>query len=453
VLLSLRGGLFSEDRFDGQPFTESGSRVDYLRGGLALAGASGSRLEAVGFASAADIHGRFASIPASRASFTPASEQLEGPSNTLGGSLIWTSRALGAHRLTVGADGQRVTGDALDEASFSAGRFTLSRRAGGTHRLLGSFVQDLLSVGRYRIAATLRLDDWRTSDGYRQETDLASGRITRDERALGRGRTTPTGSLGVKRTLGAGLALRGMLYRSFRAPNLRELTRPVRSGPGVIEPRFDLRPETLLGSELGVDYDAGGASAHATLYWNRLDDFVAPVTVARAGATGRVIPPCGFISAGAACLQYTNLARVRSLGIEAGGGFSHRSGFALGMDYALNRTEVVEAGGEPQLLGNEVRLTPRHHLALRARYTRPRFEAAVSGRYLGSRWGDDLNSFRVRDSFVVDLRLSRRLHERVQAFASVENLFDSVWEIGRDTNGLITVGTPREARAGIRFRY
>ena len=54
---------------------------------------------------------------------------------------------------------------------------------------------------------------------------------------------------------------------------------------------------------------------------------------------------------------------------------------------------------------------------------------------------------------IVDLGLSRPLTSHAELFLNLENLTDTRIETGRNTDGLVNVGTPRFAFGGIRVRW
>ena len=72
-------------------------------------------------------------------------------------------------------------------------------------------------------------------------------------------------------------------------------------------------------------------------------------------------------------------------------------------------------------------------------------------RYVGSAFDDDRNERRLGDFVVLGLGLSRELWPGWTAFARAENLLDRDVEVSRSADGLITLGTPFSAHAGIRI--
>jgi iron complex outermembrane receptor protein/hemoglobin/transferrin/lactoferrin receptor protein len=68
------------------------------------------------------------------------------------------------------------------------------------------------------------------------------------------------------------LTLLATVDRSFRAPNLDDLTARQQSGPGFLFENAGLRAETAYGAELGARYDSGGAVVEAWGFASRTYD-------------------------------------------------------------------------------------------------------------------------------------------------------------------------------------
>jgi outer membrane receptor protein involved in Fe transport len=67
----------------------------------------------------------------------------------------------------------------------------------------------------------------------------------------------------------------------------------------------------------------------------------------------------------------------------------------------------------------------------------------------GPQFEDDLNVFTLRRATVVDVFGSRALAKWANAFIAAENLFDSIYDVGRTP--VLTTGLPRTVRAGVRL--
>lgn len=263
------------------------------------------------------------------------------------------------------------------------------------------------------------------------------------------------------------LSLRGSYYQGFRAPTINELFRPFRvrndiTEAGVTKRDEKLDPERLIGGEVGIDYSpARNLLAKLTAFWNEVEDPVANVTIGVAPqppASGVTIQPCGFVPAGGVCRQRQNLDRTRIRGIEAEVEYRPYAFLTLSGSYLFNETEVLSAPRQPELEGKRIAQVPRHQFALKLIYTNPALvNVSVQGRYVGDQFEDDINSLRLGDYFVVDLMLWRSIPvPRVSAselFLAVENLFDRTFEVGKTTDGIVTIGAPLLVHGGIRIRF
>jgi outer membrane receptor protein involved in Fe transport len=75
----------------------------------------------------------------------------------------------------------------------------------------------------------------------------------------------------------------------------------------------------------------------------------------------------------------------------------------------------------------------------------------VQARASSEQFDDDLNQFRLEPYAQVDLYASRRVSERVEVYAALENVFNSRYSIGRTP--VRTVNSPVNGRVGIRFGF
>ncbi len=183
-----------------------------------------------------------------------------------------------------------------------------------------------------------------------------------------------------------------------------------------------------------------------------MSDAITDVTIQEAETSG-VIQPCGFVAAGGVCRRRDNVGTLRSIGLETELEVRPAGAWLLAVNHQYNPTEVTDAPGRPDLIGNEVQGSPRHRAMLRVGHIDPStLEAVATARYLGARFDNDLNTGEIAASFLLDVRLRRQLTSRLSAFASVQNLFDAVAEMSHDANGFIRVGAPRTLVGGLRVR-
>jgi len=66
-----------------------------------------------------------------------------------------------------------------------------------------------------------------------------------------------------------------------------------------------------------------------------------------------------------------------------------------------------------------------------------------------AQFDDDLNAFRLRPYFTMDLYAAYRFRKWVEVFTAAENIFDSRYDIGLTPNR--TIAGPRFVRFGFRF--
>jgi outer membrane receptor protein involved in Fe transport len=76
---------------------------------------------------------------------------------------------------------------------------------------------------------------------------------------------------------------------------------------------------------------------------------------------------------------------------------------------------------------------------------------SLQGRISGRQFDDDANRYLLHGYFRLDAYASRDFGRHVTFFAAAENLFDRSIEVGRTP--VLTLGTPRVARAGLTLRF
>jgi outer membrane receptor protein involved in Fe transport len=263
-------------------------------------------------------------------------------------------------------------------------------RVSGRQRTAAAYVEDIVTLTpRLTATAALRVDRWR---------DTAwSPRATLLFRANDR------------------LAFTAAAYRAFRAPTLNELIRGFRVGNVVTLANKDLGPERLSAIEAGVR----SGPLRATLFSMTTTDTIANVTLS---TTPSLITR-----------QRRNFGSSRSRGVELD--FEQRLGAHWQIDAGWLSTEAKLSSGKrpPQV--------PRHQATMQIRYR----DAGLQARWSAMQFDDDLNQLRLRGYFVADLFAARG-----PVFVAVENVFDR--RIETAATPVITLGQPRSARIGVRWR-
>jgi outer membrane receptor protein involved in Fe transport len=396
-------------------------------------------------------------IDSDRTTSTPLRDQFDVPSDSLGGSL-GSTRAIGSsHLVSAGLDALWTDSEVHEDTQFAPeSGFTRRLASGGRQALVGAYLQDNAVLSpRVRLAAGLRVDRWRSSEGFFSATDLVDGELLSDQELPARTEEVWSPSLGIRFNATQAMQLRAAAFQSFRAPSPNELFKSSPLTRNFLAANNELDPErVVLGLETGFDYLPSRALLlRATGFWNEVEDLITDVTVGRAVSAPEVIPPCGLIRAGARCDQRGNLDEARTRGVELDFQVRTSRFVELGARYTYTDAKVVRATLAPELEGLWIRRIPEHQYSLEAGYRNSEvLSATVLGRYLGERFQEDRNTELVSDSFQVDLHLSRRLTPRLDGYVTVENVFDEEIETqyGEDFS---EVGQPRWVHVGVRYKW
>lgn len=167
---------------------------------------------------------------------------------------------------------------------------------------LGLYVQDELSAGRWLLVPGIRFDRF---DIEAEAIERPEGSVPAEDRS----ESAVSGSLGALFRAADGLHLTASVGRAFRTPNVieRYFFGPGSQG-GLSVPNPDLENETSWNVDLGFKARAGGWRAEATVFHNRIDDFITFVPATFMGESefgGRPITSVG------------NVGRARIRGLEA----------------------------------------------------------------------------------------------------------------------------------------
>jgi outer membrane receptor protein involved in Fe transport len=443
-----------ESRAVGTDLRRTGLELGTVRTGARIDAGRGNDVALTLFASDQTFTSTFSTESLDRGREEPSLDQYDVPARAAGAGVQWSNRALAAHEFTAGADLFRVEGDVHEDFRLVNGEFQQRRHVGGQQLLAGVYIQDVYApAAGVHLLASARYDVAQRSDGFRRETNLANDAVLIDTSYIADTESTVNLSAGVRWEATPRLAWRASAYRAYRSPTLNELYKPFREAGNVLtEGNADLRAERVIGAELGADYALGDAAlVRVTGFWARMAEPIVEVTVAEAGATGRLLVPCGFVPAGGVCRQRRNLDAFRSAGVEAELELRPAPAWLLAASWLWNPTEVLRAPTNPELEGNRGARSPEHAFTVMARWTDPSIvDLALTGRWVGRRFEDDVNSLALDPFFVVDARASRDVRRNVQLFAGIENLFDSEYETSRAATGLVRTGGPRMIRGGLR---
>jgi outer membrane receptor protein involved in Fe transport len=443
---------FREKRSNGTAYQQNETEEFFVSGNLKMRPSDVLGVNATGYFQDQAFSSTFGAVNASRSSETPASDQFDVPAKAAGAALVAELGAAGEARTTLGADARYVEGESNELFTFTNGAFTRQRSAGGEQMFAGMFVlHQRPFTDRVHVTLGARVDHWADDDGFRDEHEIATGLSLRSDRYRRRSGWEWSPSAGVNWKASDRIQVRASVQRAFRRPTLNELYRPFRVGNIITEANAALETEHVDTAELALGYDAGLFSAEVAMFWNVLKDAVSNVTVARGPGT---VPGFGFIPAGGLGRRRENIEEAWVRGVEAVARWRIADRLRLTTSLLLNDTEVRRSELSPALVGKRLAQVPALSGVVELTWDAPmRWRVSPRMRAFGAQFEDDENQLRLAPGAVFDLSLSRELNQHVEFFGVVENLFNERIETGRSSAGVINVGTPRMATAGVRLRW
>lgn len=432
----IKGYLYDQNRNNGTQLQTNDTGNQGLSAGMTYSSGSVGTLVFNVFGSKELYHQIFTSVAANRATET-LSRQQGAPSRDAGFRLNWTKSAGTIQTLFAGVELRGVRGTS-DETVWAAGKASSQVSAGGRQKRFGISGQDYLNFNRFlALAISLRYDEWRDSSGGSVTRNLTTGAVTptffapRTDNNL-----SPRIALIIRPV--ARLDLHVAAYRAFRAPTLNELYRSFRVGDTLTTANENLVAERLNGGEAGLNWNpASKLTFRLTGYYTQI---VNPITNYTISVTSTLTTR-----------QRRNLGRNQSQGIEAEFEYELSRNFRINAGYYLADATVLRAPQDVRLEGLQVPQVPRHQFTAQISYSNPSlFFAGVQFRTASQQFDDDQNLLPLKRYALTDASISRRLVRYLDAFFSVQNLFNSQYSVARTP--IESLGMPRMFRGGLRIR-
>lgn len=375
----------------------------------------------------------FTNVVISATSLRKTLDQRNTPSTGLGGKIEIRPPVGSGHQLRIGADARLSEGELFEDAySAVAGLVTARRNAGGNTATFGVFAENDWDMGDLTLTGGIRADRWTIDNGFFAER-TASGTVVRDQKFADRASWQTSARAGALYAAGSGIALRAAAYTGFRLPTLNELYRPFTVFPVATRANDALKVEKLRGVEAGFDLTpAEGVTFGATLFYNRLNDAIANVTI------------------GTNLRQRDNVDAIVAKGVELSGN-AQLGAFGLSASYAFSDSKVRASGNARALNGLRPAQSPRHLANATIRWT-PATGAVLSAtaRYVGAQFEDDLESNILPSAITLDGFAQFPLTRRVALTGRVENIFNEA-VVTRKVDSSIDLGTPRIMWIGLKF--
>jgi outer membrane receptor protein involved in Fe transport len=388
----LRGDVLNEARHNGTLLTTNGTRLWRY-----VAGADFSDLVLRFFGDNEHYRQNFSSIATGRKSET-LTRYAEDPAAELGAAAHW-HRPLNPHLLVLaGADTHDVRASDNETLFTTHGLLNTTAR----QRQTGVYGEALYTPRQWTLSGSARVDHFSNFDALQYTSPTAHTVLPSFSETVFDPR------LGVTRRITSSLALSASAFRAYRAPTENELYRTGQVGQQLTLPNSNLRSERATGWETGLQ----------TL----------------------------------TTLKRENLGQIESRGVSLDYATQPARWIALEGGYQYAVATVTKYAQQPQLVGNWIPQVARNMATAQLRLSHPRLGLlSLQERASGRQFDDDANQYLLHTYFRFDAYASRSVGRHVEIYASGENLFDRSIEVGKTP--ILTLGTPRTARIGLRLNW
>jgi outer membrane receptor protein involved in Fe transport len=352
------------------------------------------------------------------------------PSTTEGGSLEWSLQRRGVLPfLSVGVDVRRTEAEESRVTFNRSGAITQRNLVTGRQTSIGVFAQTSWRPSdRIEVLTSARLDIFRNEDG----SDAVIGGAATVYPSSSSTQLDPRVS--VRYAINAQSAVRASAYRAFGAPPLRDMYRNNQTGNSIVLGNPYLKPETLVGGELGYEWAGEHGRAEINVYRSTIDGLVS-----RAHLAGQP----------ANVFQSVNLGTARAQGLELMGELRVSRRWSMNAGYTFADSTIID-DPDPTIVGNLVPEVARHVGSLGVRFRGERGTTVdARGRVLGRTYGEAANQAVSPAHRIVDLSVSQTVRSWIDVYATLENAFDQGYYFAL-TPTAFRSGLPRTLTLGIR---
>jgi outer membrane receptor protein involved in Fe transport len=373
------------------------------------------------------------------------------PVNDTGGSLTWTQDVGSIFKsYTFGMDAHEITGGDYSDYYLPSGAIAAPTIIGsGKQLFVGGFAEVRLEpIDHLEIAGSVRYQYYRNYDGV-DTFPPAIGAI-------------PTSSqdsvdprLDIRYALSDEFALRGAYYKSFRAPTLDQLYRTYAdTTAGIYEGNPFLKPETLKGGEVGLDFNHDGFRSQFTLYDTTITNLITQRNLTPAENPTALGVVCGYDAATytyLTCTRLINAASAVARGAEWEADWNLGHGVSTGFGYTYADSHYTANAEDPTAVGERLEGVPKQNVSGRLAYQASAgWRIATDLRWVSKSYGDahPEDNLIQNAHFVMDVSGSYPLTKRLQAYVQIENLTDTRYIANNDGAAPI-LGTPREFMVGL----
>lgn len=451
--ITLRAQGSREQRGNGTPLANnSGEAVDVSLRLTRELSPSEWATEGILFAQKREFQSIFTSVAANRKSESLSLDQFAVPSNQWG----WIQRfriPIGdTHQLRTGFKVANREGITNERFSYSGEGFTKQRQAGGRQSAAAVFLHETWQPNnKWEVSTGTRLDLQRDFSGSLREWKIADGLSTLQRNFVQRTQVNPQLSLASKWSPSNTLDCTASAYFCARNPTLNELYRPYRVGNLITIANAGLKPEKSFGTEWGIQWHPVEKSTlRARAFANQLTDVITNLTLLHGPGT---FPDWGTIPAGGTGARRENIERASVRGLEFCAEQNLPFGLKMNTSWLVTQSRVERCTLQPSLERRRLPQIPIHQGNIRVLGDHKSWNWSATLRYIGGQFDDDLNQYRLGSCITLDARVTKRIGEQLEVFASVENAFDKEIQTRLDSSGSIGVGTPRMCTAGFRKSF
>lgn len=345
-----------------------------------------------------------------------------------GGSAFVTGDWGPIHDIRAGADVRLITArDPLNLFSSTGQTGAILARA--RHQFEGVFAQGTWTpVAPLDVTLGLREDFWQTGGGA--ISGVYKGSAFADTLA-NQNYSHFDPRLGLKYRLNDALDLRAAAYENFAAPGMNQMYRAFISGVNYTTSNPDLKPQTNLGEEVGVDARHGGLSLSVTGFHNTLKNFIDYATVASGCSAGDDYCGTGIATiAGGSLRQYVNAGDAVLEGVEVIGAWKVTDAVSLNAGFTRtnahltrSRYQTPSAGVIPDPVGQQLGQVPEWIATAGADWrASDRLRLGVQVKSFPAYWNNTAHTQHNQGATIVDLSASYRVWRSVEVYGVAQNV-------------------------------
>jgi iron complex outermembrane receptor protein len=399
--------------------------------------------------------------------YTPATYKqtyYDNPYDDFGASLVW-SKALKdtSSDIQAGADYRRISGsNASTNYQNAAGVIRSTNFGDGTHQFIGVFGQWKWAAADVPLDLTMsaRYDYWKNDGKTSNQPYVAgapSGSPVEANFDTSKGNFNP--SLALHYFVNDSVKLRAAAYKAFHAPGLNNMYRTY-GGSSVTFSNPNLMPETMVGYEAGLDFQAQDVTAKFTLFDNLVKDLVTTYTLASGSALETSL--CGGVPGAATSVcpagsggknkYYKNAGEAQMRGVEMEVQFRISPTFAVNGNFVYTDA-VLTQSTTTDPTGLQLQTIPKRTGLVGATWDMSsQWRLYGEVRAVSEFWADNAHQYHSPGYATVNANLTYKATKETEFFGSVINLFDRTY-VASGGFPPQTLGMPLAVYAGVRTRF